>query len=498
MATGILSPWPRYTVLNAAGKPISGALINTYIAGTTTPIATYSDVALTVANANPIVANSSGQIGPVFLSPGSSYKFVFTNPDASSLFSQDNIAAGGGATNTDIIGTAGEALTGGKAVYLSDGSGGKTAGLWYLADSANAYSSTTSDVGIVPASIALGVAGTIRLGGQLTGLTSLTVGASYYISTAGGITATAPVNRRFIGQADTTSSLVMEVIPPVLVTDPGIVDGRLSLQSGTAVTTADYLAATLIYYTPYIGSQIALFDGVNWQSVIFTELSIAVPATTAQMYDLFVYSNSGIATLELLAWTNDTTRATALTTQNGVLVKAGALTRRYVGSFRTTAVSGQTEDSAAKRYLWNYYNRVTRALIRKETTNTWNYTVATIRQANASTANQVEVVIGIAEVFVDVSMTHAFQPNTNTNAAAGIGYDTTSAFTGGSGATQAMGTNLSGQLNCRLLHAPAIGRHFYSWNEYSEATAGTTAWFGTNPSGGPTGISLGLSGSIQG
>lgn len=244
MATGILSPWPRYTVLNAAGKPISGALLNTYIAGTTTPIATYSDVALTVANANPIVANSSGQIGPVFLSPGSSYKFVVTNPDASSLFSQDNISGGGGTTNTDIIGTAGEALTGGKTAYLSDGSGGKTAGLWYLADSANTYSSTLNDIGMVPASISLGVAGTIRLSGQMTGLTSLTIGASYYIGTAGAITVTPPVNRRFVGQADTTSSLVMTA--PSFYNDLGLApltNGQLIVGSTGAAAVAATLTA---------------------------------------------------------------------------------------------------------------------------------------------------------------------------------------------------------------------------------------------------------------
>lgn len=256
MATGILTPWPRYTVLNAAGKPISGALLNTYIAGTTTPIATYTDVALTVANANPIVANSSGQIGPVFLTPGSSYKFVFTNPDASSLYSQDNIAAGGGATNNDIIGTFGEAITAGQTVYLSDGSGGKTAGLWYKADSTNTYSSTTPEVGMAPASVAsLGV-GTIRIAGSVTGLTGLTVGTSYYVSTAGTLTSSAPANRRFLGVADSTSSLVLTPNPPqsgpgsaLTLTAHGVVIGN-----GTSAVTATAVGATGTVLTGVTGA----------------------------------------------------------------------------------------------------------------------------------------------------------------------------------------------------------------------------------------------------
>jgi len=210
MATGTLTPWPRYTVLNAAGKPISGALLYTYTAGTSTPLATYTDVSLLVPNANPIVANSSGQVGPVFLSPGSSYKFVFQNPDGSSLYSQDNIASvPGSAAGIDVTGTAGEALTAGLAVYLSDGSGGKTAGLWYKADSANTYSSTTPEVGMTVAAISAGSAGSIRMSGTITGLAGLVVGSTYYIGTAGALTATAPANARVMGVADTTSSLVL-------------------------------------------------------------------------------------------------------------------------------------------------------------------------------------------------------------------------------------------------------------------------------------------------
>ena len=77
---------------------------------------------------------------------------------------------------------------------------------------------------------------------------------------------------------------------------------------------------------------------------VTSPISIAVPSTTSTVYDVFVYDSSGTSTLELTAWTNLTTRATALAYQNGVLCKTeGALvTRRYLGSFRTTGVSGQT------------------------------------------------------------------------------------------------------------------------------------------------------------
>lgn len=215
MATGTLTPSPYQTVLDANGNPVSGAKINTYIAGTSTPVATYTDVGLTVANANPIVADSSGRY-VAFLSPGGSYKYVITDALGAAIRTIDNITAVPTASaSLDVTGTAGETLTAGLAVYLSDGSGGKTAGQWFKADSANGYSSSTAiAVGMTPAAIASGATGSIRVAGTETGLSSLTVGTTYYAGAAGALTATAPVNARVIGVADTTSSLVLQTAPP--------------------------------------------------------------------------------------------------------------------------------------------------------------------------------------------------------------------------------------------------------------------------------------------
>src|SRR4030095_8749697 len=131
----------------------------------------------------------------------------------------------------------------------------------------------------------------------------------------------------------------------------------------------------------------------------FTQLSVAVPAVATQMYDVFLNWNSGTPILTLLAWTNDTTRATALTTQDGVLVRSGATTQLYLGSFRTISAS-QTEDSVVNRYLWNYYNRVSRVGYTNETADTWNYTTGTWRIANGNSANRVSIVVGVQEDLV--------------------------------------------------------------------------------------------------
>ena len=257
-------------------------------------------------------------------------------------------------------------------------------------------------------------------------------------------------------------------------------DGRLTLTTGTPVTTSDVTAATTLYYTPYIGNGISLYDGSTaWDMVTFSELSIAVPASTSQMYDVFCYNNSGTATLELTAWTNDTTRATALTYQDGVYVKTGATTRKYLGSFRTTAVSGETEDSAANRLVWNYYNRVRREMLVTESTNSWTYSTATMRQANANTANQLGIVLGIAEDSIEVMvLVRSNTSGATTRATAtGIGIDSTS--TTSSSMTRFDQQN-TGSLNVgkpiSFYTGYQLGYHYFVWLEYG-AGADTQTWY---------------------
>lgn len=501
MASVSLSPAPYLTVLDVNGNPVAGAKITTYIAGTTTPQATYTDSTGTTPNANPIIADTAGRF-VAYLTFGASYKFAITDSAGTAIRTQDNIPGTPPSAGVDVTGTAGEVLTAGQAVYLSDGSGGKTAGLWYKADSANAYSSTTNDVGMAVSAIASLASGTIRTAGSLAGLSSLTIGAPYYIGSAGAITATAPLNARVVGQADTVSSIILSGNPPVAPL-AWVNDFRLTLTTALPITTADVTAATTLYCSPLTGNRIDLPNSAGAPSRLTSaEFSIAIPATTSQMYDVFCFNNAGVATLELLAWTNDTTRATAIVrTTNGRLLKSGDNTRLFLGCVRTTTVSGQTEDSFTKRYVWNYYNRVPRGLLKLYGDTNWAYTTATVRQANANAANQVEVVIGVAETPVSLTLVSQVLNNTGGMIVAnGIGYDSTSAMLTGSGAafTATAGFNhtLVGRADA---HYPAVGRHFYAGLEWSGAT-GATTWYGTDGQGGagPTGINSGLRGSIIG
>ncbi len=502
-----ISPSPFLTVLDNSGHIVNNACVWTYVAGTSTAATTYSDH-IGTTNSNPIRADSAGRF-TAFLVVGQSYKFVYeascVPPAHATVYrTADNIAAVPiSATSVDVSGTVGESVSAGDVVYLSDGSGSKTPGQWYKADTANLYSSTLPEVGVAQSAITSGTAGQIRLMGGVSGL-SVSVGAEYFVGTAGAITTTPPANLRHLGHADSATTLVLTSDPAVQRVDNSLVQGRLTLTTGVPITTGNVTAATAIKFTPYRGNQLALYNGSIWTLYAFSELSITVPATTVTMYDLYVYDNAGTLTLDATAWTNDTTRATALATQDGVLCKTGALTRRYLGSFRTTGVSGQTEDSLTKRYLWNYYNRVQRPLLRQETTATWNYSTATIRQANAAAANQVEVVIGVAEDPIDLMLSAAVSGTQTMVMGVGIGEDSTTVISpsqigaGLGSPASALGAAVVNSATAALTKYPAVGFHFYAWLEWSAAT-GTATWYGA-PQGasGVAGSASGLSGSIKG
>ena len=221
---GTLTPTPFQTVLDDTGVASPGALIYTYTAGTTTAAATYTTAALSVPNANPIVADSAGRY-VAYLAAGANMKFVYKTSAGATIRTQDNVlSVPGAAVNLDIQGTVGVAVAAGEVCYLSSGaeSPALTPGLWYLADADFAVSSTTcQSIGMAVSAIAINTAGTIRIAGLATTASAVVVGSTYYVSaTAGGITASAPVLARVVGVADTTSTLILAATSAVVATLP--------------------------------------------------------------------------------------------------------------------------------------------------------------------------------------------------------------------------------------------------------------------------------------
>lgn len=97
-----LMPQGKQQYLDSAGAPLAGGKLYTYAAGTSTPLATYSDQAGTIPNANPVVLDARGEATIFWGSAG--YKVVLKDSADVTIWTQDNLYVNG----TDALdGTAG-------------------------------------------------------------------------------------------------------------------------------------------------------------------------------------------------------------------------------------------------------------------------------------------------------------------------------------------------------------------------------------------------------
>jgi len=75
-----------------SGAVLTGGLLYTYTAGTTTPVTTYQDSAGSTPNANPIVLDSVGRVSAeVWLTTGAAYKLVLKTSTGTTLWTMDNL-----------------------------------------------------------------------------------------------------------------------------------------------------------------------------------------------------------------------------------------------------------------------------------------------------------------------------------------------------------------------------------------------------------------------
>jgi len=94
MATVNLSPlFNGVTNFDSLGNILAGGQLFTYQAGSSTPLATYTTVNGTIANANPIVLGTDGKIpSELWLLYGYSYKFVLQTATSVAVATYDNIS----------------------------------------------------------------------------------------------------------------------------------------------------------------------------------------------------------------------------------------------------------------------------------------------------------------------------------------------------------------------------------------------------------------------
>jgi hypothetical protein len=259
------------------------------------------------------------------------------------------------------------------------------------------------------------------------------------------------------------------------------------------------VSRTSVYFTPHNGNRVALYDGTRWRLYSFSEITLALGTLTADRnYDVFLYDNAGTLTLELsAAWgtvAGVQTRTDALALQDGVWVKSGATTRRYVGTIRTNSTTTTImlwlppSGTRARLFVWSAYNQVDNHFTVVDETDSWTYSTSTWRSWNNSDENRVEYVVGLAGAKVTLD----FLAMGSGGGAFGVGLDSATAkphdlirYSAVTGVGAAV---------CPFCHASEAGYHFLQLMEIRES--GTFTIYGD--AGTPDYIACGGVGAVQG
>jgi hypothetical protein len=371
MANRFYSPNQQFA--DATGAPYAGGSLAFYASGTSAPLATYSDSALTIANTNPVVLDSAGRAGNIFLQ-NLAYKVVLSDVNNNVIWTDDpvfssdysaraKLLSGSGSPNGNTAGTAG-----------SPGIGADT--YWDATNNILYVCTTTGNA----------------------------VSAVWTAVNAGAVGSVVPVPQ-----------------------------GYLTLSSGNPVPNSggDIVGSTVVYYTPYMGNLIPVYNGASFQSLTFSELTLNLVSQAAStIYDIFVFSSSGVLTLATgPAWAGSAagsgSRGTgAGTTQivrlGGLWVNAVSMSAKngsttytipanqgtYVGSIFIDATPGQvtchrTFGQSRKWGLWNCYNRVPIYLKAGDGTASW-LVGSSLGPANGNSANSLTIFSGLTEEVADL------------------------------------------------------------------------------------------------
>lgn len=200
--------------------------------------------------------------------------------------------------------------------------------------------------------------------------------------------------------------------------------GRLTISNGTPVMLSNVASSATVYYTPYNGNNIPLWNGSAFVPIAFSQLTNALgsssvgnagPAATVPnaLYDLFVWNNAGTPTLTRgPAWTNSTSRSNNLTRINGIFTNnlaitngPGVATGTYVGTVLTDTTDGNvtfiTSNSSTTPNInvqvWNMYNRISTTFRVVNIGPTYTYGGSALRECGSSANLFVNVLVGIVE-----------------------------------------------------------------------------------------------------
>lgn len=299
--------------------------------------------------------------------------------------------------------------------------------------------------------------------------TGLTSGSGALAISAGGTGATTAAAARTAlaaaAQSDVDAlSADIATVSASLQNIVSIPQGRLTPTTATPIISTGVTAGTAVYYTPYIGNLIPIYDGTQFNATEFAELTLTLSAShlASQIYDVWVWEEvdvvtigtgpawtvatagscargTGAGTTELVRTNGLWTNANSLTTRNGATTYTVDATKAtYVGSIFMDGTNGQISclpawGQSRKWAIWNAYNRALIALQCGDSTASWTYATATFRSSNGDANNKLTIFSGLAEDVVDLSFIQRLSPTCNTTTSLlenGIGYNSTTVNSG--------------------------------------------------------------------
>lgn len=410
MAQRFYSPFPEFWTSTA---PYAGGVLRFYQTGTSTPLSYYTNAALTEGAATTHTLDSSGRPTTDIWLQNRDYKITIED------------SSGGNTRTADPV----------------RGSDFAALPLWA------AYNGNPNG----------NVAGTAGSSGVLPSMVWDYTNGLLYACTTTGTSSTA------VWTAINAEETSPAITPP---------QGRLTLTSATPILAAGVSAGTAVYYTPYTGNKVPIYDGTSMVPTVFSELTLTLASqhTASNIFDVFVFDNSGVPTLVTgPAWGTATagsgargtgsgttqlarvgglwTNAVSITGRNSSTTYSIAANRAtYLGSIFIDGTNGQVTchvdyGQSRKWGVWNAYNRVPIVLKMGDATSSWTYSTNTVRQANAATGNTMAIFTGLPEEYVAVRFMQNVQPGVNAAGTSainiGIGVNATTAFSGAVGKASA-------------------------------------------------------------
>lgn len=316
-------------------------------------------------------------------------------------------------------------------------------------------------------------------GNGLAGNPTLDIASSYVgqntITTLGTVT-TGTWNASTIGVAYGGTGVTTHPLAP---------QGRLTLSSSSPI--ADATGFSTIYYLPYKGSRINLYDGTRWIPYNFS--SITIPSLSGSSsslgYDVFAYITGSVPGLIYKAWTSLTSRGTGAGTSelelfdglyvNKYAISGGPSARQglYLGSFNPNGDNTVTSNTT-NRLLWNNYNRVALPAYATESTQ-HSYNGASMGAPrpwnNTNGSLRLNVFTGLQEDAFIIGCNAAYDGQY-----IGLGLDTTTSFNIGNMLNGLNGTSIFSLGDTFIMYL-SQGYHYIHALELSLLTSTTVTWY---------------------